>query len=143
MWKRGQRPPYSTAPLMDRIENKLRIDGDDPIESCWIWLGAYSTKTGRPGSADRPVIQLAGRGSPVVNVLRVLLSMLDGVPLKKRRGVKACHKCDDAQCVNPHHGYWGTDADNTADRMLRQPQTFWSHAYRRRLRRLNLAERAS
>src|SRR5688572_7254053 len=123
MWKRGRRPPYRYAPLMDRIENKLRIKGD-PIESCWEWLGAYSKKSSFGGSkgADRPVIQLAGRGSPVVHVLRVLLAHIQGKPLTEFAHVKACHKCDNAWCVNPHHAYWGTDADNTADRMKRKPE---------------------
>lgn len=131
MWKRGQRPPYRYAPLLDRVNNKVRIDGD-PLTACWLWLGALSKKNGRArnrGSA-RPVIQLAGRGSPIMHPLRVLLSMLDGVPLKKRSQEKALHTCDNERCINPHHGYWGTDADNIRDRRVRNPKSFLRKAWR-------------
>lgn len=110
-----------TPSLIARIESKLSITGD-AINSCWEWTGAYST--GKRGS-DRPYIRTGGRGSPVVNVLRVMLAYKDGVPLNKRQGVKACHgPCDNTRCVNPHHGYWGTDADNARDRQERNPQSF-------------------
>lgn len=121
MWKRGRRPSYKRLPLIERIANKIRIAKKS---GCWIWLGAVSKKRcGYP----RPVIQLAGRGTPVVTVLRVVLSLKDGVPLDERVGLDACHKppCTNRLCVNPDHGYWGTKQDNVNDR-YRTPRDFGS-----------------
>ncbi len=134
-WHRGQRPHYKTLPLLERIQNKVWVN---PRTGCWIWRGAYSQKTGRwkaGQTPDRPVIQLGGRGSPVVHVLRITLSLKDGVPLDDRAGIKACHTCDNFRCVNPDHGYWGTDQQNSDDRMARQPETFWTRVFRRRMAR--------
>ena len=118
-WKRGQRPDYLTMPLIERIWNKIRIDK----HGCHIWLGALSVKRGK--NIRRPVIQLGGRGTPVVPVMRVQLSLHDGVPLDERADLQACHKinCRAGRiCVNPEHGYWGTREDNDRDR--RQARDF-------------------
>ena len=31
--------------------------------------------------------------------------------------LKACHRCNNAKCINPDHLYWGTDSQNMIDRL--------------------------
>lgn len=123
--------PGLRAPLRDRIARAITAtphQGDAGRQShaligryfdpgvCWVWTGAYSKKRGSP----RPVIQLAGRGSPIVHVLRVTLAMLEdpsGVTLHRHQGEHACHgPCADYRCVNPFTAKWGTSAENNDDR---------------------------
>lgn len=100
----------------------------------WIWIGAYSKKKGAgyDRGPDRPVIQLGRRGTPVVPVLRVMLSLKDGVPLYRRDGLFACHTeaCSLPACVNPFHGYWGTSGRNHQDRERSAPHTFLKRSHR-------------
>lgn len=121
--------PFVQAPLIvegvtnDEIERVRLLFGFSPIH-CWIWIGAYSHKRG----GYRPAVQLAGRGSPVMSVLRLMLCLRDTVPLDLRDELQACHgPCDNPKCVNPFHAYWGTSKSNHDDRRARQP---WS--YRRK-----------
>lgn len=132
--------PVQPRPIEERIVSKInappstlgwtaRTEYTFPFDPavCWIWTGAYSKKKGKryDKGADRPVIQLGRRGTPVVHVLRVMLSLKDGVPLWRRTGFDACHgACQDARCVNPHHGYWGTPGRNRDDRHQYAPETF-------------------
>lgn len=97
--------PLVASLLVDRAFFEYPFDPD----ACWVWVGAYSK--GKKG-ADRPVIQLAGRGTPVVHVARVMLVLRDGVPLEDRQGVQAAHICDYPPCVNPWHLEWQTGRVN-------------------------------
>jgi hypothetical protein len=76
---------------------------------CWSWTGATSKK--RDG-ARRPAIQVGGRGSRVVLVARLALALKDGVPLERRVGVEAGHRCHQHWCVNPAHLEWQTRGEN-------------------------------
>jgi excisionase family DNA binding protein len=53
--------------------------------------------------------------SPRAREIRVALTLADGPP----RGL-ALHHCDNPECVNPLHLYWGTHQDNANDRERRK-----------------------
>ena len=98
--------PGATSTLRRRLRAKqLRTSRD----ACWRWGGATSRKRDGVG---RPAIQVGGRRSPVVHVARVLLALIDRVPLLERRGLEAGHRCGNYWCVNGRHLEWQTRSEN-------------------------------
>lgn len=78
----------------------------DKSGDCWIWTGpkngnayGYWSGEGIRGLAHR-----------------VSLNAVSPCPSP---GLLACHSCDNPPCVNPAHLYWGTNADNTRDMIIR------------------------
>ena len=123
---------FTCQPLLDRLAEKIhapavtesRLPGFGFDETAhWMWAGALSKK--RCGGR-RPIIKIDESTNLVVGVLRIMLSLLDGVPLSERDGMHACHAegCDIPLCVNPFHAYWGTPEQNRRDRHTRQPHSF-------------------
>jgi hypothetical protein len=84
-------------------------------------MGAYNTPMKRPWKGTRrPIFRATsgqGKDSPVY-AHRYALALTDGVDLKARVGLHACHvrECSNPKCVNGAHLYWGTDAENREDR---------------------------
>jgi hypothetical protein len=72
-------------------------------DDCWYWWG-YVGNTGYP---------VHGSGYPC----RIALKEKLGRPI--RRGMFACHTCDEPTCCNPAHLYEGTPAQNSADMVAR------------------------
>jgi len=87
------------APVADRFWAKVIRKAPD---ECWPWTGSSSrgrgsiSVNGRSRTAPSVALDLAGRPSPI-------------------QGLFACHTCDNPNCVNPDHLWWGTNQDNIRD----------------------------
>lgn len=90
----------------DRIMKKIMV-GDK--NKCWEWNG--NLEVGGYG-----VIRKNFKKG-VLRVHRVVLEHKLGRKIKK--GMFACHTCDNRKCVNPEHLYEGTHQDNMNDLVLR------------------------
>lgn len=93
---------------------------EDPVTGCLNWIGAFSAK--RRGR--RPVIQLGGRRSRVVQVARLVLEWKDGPPPSPLH--EAGHTCphgENAACVNPSHLEWQTREQNEHQKRVYEAQS--------------------
>ena len=77
-----------------------------PWSGCWLWLG----------SIDKEGYGVLYAGGLHMKAHRFSLMLHKSVPEVK---MHALHTCDVPGCINPDHLYWGTDADNIADREVR------------------------
>jgi hypothetical protein len=88
------------------IERVLAHIEYDQNGGCWLWSGPLSGS----GSGRYPALSSHGRD---VRVHRWMLERQLGRALPTN--LRACHKCNVKECVNPAHLYAGTDADNMRD----------------------------
>lgn len=90
---------HSTLSFAERLElHTERI----PEAGCWLWTGATSRGYG----------VLGGSGRTTVKAHRAMYERYVG-PIPA--GMFLCHRCDVRECVNPHHMFIGTAADNNRD----------------------------
>lgn len=78
-----------------------KVQKGSPAE-CWLWTGSKVAGYGR--------ITVNGR---LTRAHRLSWEMHNGKSIPD--GAVACHLCDTPACVNPHHIWVGTQADNLRD----------------------------
>lgn len=79
-----------------------KVDKRGPDE-CWPWLGSVVRQ---------------GRGTIWLNGKTTLASHLSLALVNRPRPFEmamACHSCDQPNCVNPSHLWWGTNRQNILD----------------------------
>lgn len=75
-------------------------------DSCWIWLGP-------PDRYGYGRIQVDGKTERAHRMsYRVHVGEIPP-------GMNICHTCDTPACINPHHLFPGTQADNIADKIAK------------------------
>lgn len=111
---RPSRPIEITPTLLRNFWARTEKRADD---ECWPWKGAVLKRDGR-GFCP------AGRRGRLATHVSLAIA---GRPLTP--GMCACHSCNNANCVNPHHLYEATAQQNTADAIRdgRVPYTWKTH----------------
>ncbi len=74
-------------------------------EGCWSWKG-YKSENGYP------LLRLGGRKGYQERVSRIVLYLRNPI---QDKNLCALHTCDNPECSNPDHLYWGTKKQNTQD----------------------------
>jgi hypothetical protein len=72
--------------------------------NCWVWTGGCNKKGYGIFAVKRKTFFAT----------RVMLAIIG----KQNTNLEVCHKCNNSNCVNPKHIYFGTHVENEADKIL-------------------------
>lgn len=95
-------------PKLNPVEKFWKLVDKRSEDECWPWLGAFDKDgygqiwNGYTGKMER-----AHRVSARLH-------------LGDETGKVVCHKCDNPQCTNPNHLFFGTHLDNQNDKVAKQ-----------------------
>lgn len=100
----GRRPGFigKKLPILERFESHVYHG----LDSCWYWTS--STRN--------------GYGVLVLNYKKIAAHRISYIIYKGEipSGMVVCHSCDNPICVNPHHLFLGSPADNIHDMILKK-----------------------
>lgn len=92
-------------PLAERLAKFRVVNGED---DCWGWNGATDPR---------------GYGKLGINkktrIATHIALEVDGRPRPSNNHC-ACHKCDNPECTNPRHLWWGSRSENTRDMIAKR-----------------------
>lgn len=86
----------------DRFFTKVYLPPNCQDEDCWVWTGSLD-------DCGYGRFMLHGSNTKAHRVSWLLFTTVPIGPLL------VLHKCDQRNCVNPHHLFLGTNRDNTLD----------------------------
>lgn len=97
----------------NRFLDKIQYE---PTTGCWLWMGSYFSRSGRP--------QYHWRAGNEVLAQRVSYCLFKGsIPRTSNpHDTEICHTCDTIECVNPDHLWLGTSKQNTQDMLKKGRQ---------------------
>lgn len=84
-----------------------KVDVLEP-DDCWLWTGMQAT--GRKGERTYGLLRFRYKNL-IASQIAAFLS--HGLP--EPLDLFACHTCDNPQCCNGNHLFWGTTGDNLYD----------------------------
>lgn len=90
--------PWNDEAFLARFAEKVeRGDGE-----CWIWTGA--------AIRGRGSIKYLGKAHLAPRLAKIIHDRQ-----WPKRGMQACHSCDNPACVRAEHIWWGTNRENSLD----------------------------
>jgi hypothetical protein len=121
-----KRNQFSDVTFEERLESALK-NCITTKTCCLEWQGA------KAGRGLYPVIR--DRNSKPVRVSRVMLER-SGIKRPTDKHV-ACHKCDNPNCVEPTHLFWGTVQENAIDMVNKNRQGIITPEHRQKMNEAN------
>lgn len=105
---------FNDNPVIYRFWSKAAVTAN--TQKCWLWQAAKNKYRKNYG-----VFTFDYQGQKTWKAHRLAFLLYFGVHPRK---LHVLHKCDEPQCVNPHHLFLGTNLDNITDKIEKRRHLF-------------------